>query len=244
MLTGKVPYDAESPVTVAIKHIQEPVVPPIQLNGNIPVSLNKLVLKAIEKDPNNRYQSAKEMLIDLTRIQKDISYDIFPINAQDDFTRIMTPLSINDEETDDMDTNKGLNRRTKKILILTLSAILVIVLGAVLGWAFSMKNNDSQQTPPVTTEKPSINVPNVIGKSEQDAKGIVEALGLKFEVTSSEPSDQPVGTIISTSPVADTKVEKNSEVRATRSIGLAVAKIPNLIDIDIASAKEIIVPTG
>ena len=71
MVTGKVPYDGESPVSVALKHVQEELVPPIKVNPNIPESLNKLILKAVEKEPYKRYQSAHDMIIDLNKVKQN-----------------------------------------------------------------------------------------------------------------------------------------------------------------------------
>ena len=69
MVTGKLPFEADSAVTIALKHIQEEPVPPKSLNSRIPDSLNTLILKAIEKDPNKRYQTAKEFINDLQKIK-------------------------------------------------------------------------------------------------------------------------------------------------------------------------------
>lgn len=71
MLTGKVPFEADSPVTIALKHLQEQVVPPKELNSKIPESLNKVVLKCMEKDANKRYQDVKELIADLEKIKEN-----------------------------------------------------------------------------------------------------------------------------------------------------------------------------
>ena len=71
MTTGRLPFDAESPVTVALKHIQEEPIPPKQINSKIPESLNNLILKAMSKDPNKRYQTARELINDLQKIKDD-----------------------------------------------------------------------------------------------------------------------------------------------------------------------------
>ena len=94
MVTGRVPYDAESPVSVALKHIQEPVVPPKEINDNIPENLNKLILKAIEKEPIKRYQTANEMLLDLQRIQNNSSYTIATNSMENEYTRVMAPVNV------------------------------------------------------------------------------------------------------------------------------------------------------
>ena len=66
MLTGKVPFDADTPFSVALKQVQEEPVDPITYNPEIPVSVNRIILKAMQKDPNLRYQNATEMLRDLS----------------------------------------------------------------------------------------------------------------------------------------------------------------------------------
>ncbi|MDS0524940.1 Stk1 family PASTA domain-containing Ser/Thr kinase [Clostridium sp. SHJSY1] len=71
MVTGRLPFEADSPVTIALKHIQEDVVPPKELNPALLDSLNKLILKAMEKDADKRYQTAKELISDLDRIKEN-----------------------------------------------------------------------------------------------------------------------------------------------------------------------------
>ena len=71
MVTGKVPFDADTPVSVALKHMQEKPVPPIVLNPAIPQSLNDLIMKSMEKEPSMRYNTATEMIQDLDRIIKN-----------------------------------------------------------------------------------------------------------------------------------------------------------------------------
>lgn len=244
MITGKVPYDAESPVSVALKHIQETVVPPKHIVPGIPEGLNRLILKAIEKEPIKRYQTAKEMLIDLIRIQKDLNYDIIPKNLDDDFTKVMDPVNVRnsdseEEELEDEETTGTVSPKTKKIIIFSLIAVMVIALGAVMGWVASMRGNNKppQGTTPSTQE---LKVPDIIGKNQEDAKRIVEQNNLKFVIGDTDNSDKPAGTILKTFPEVGTVVMPNSEVRVRISEGLAPAKVPSLVDIDIKIAQDII----
>ncbi len=73
MLTGSVPFDSDSTVTIALMHLQEKPTPPIDLVPEIPPALNDIVLKSLEKDPENRYQTAREMRSDLVRSLSDPS---------------------------------------------------------------------------------------------------------------------------------------------------------------------------
>ena len=71
MLTGRVPFDADTPVSVALKHMQEEPEEPIEINPHIPVAINKIIMKALQKDATLRYQSASEMLSDLKKSLKN-----------------------------------------------------------------------------------------------------------------------------------------------------------------------------
>ena len=86
MLTGKVPFEAESPVAVAIKQIESTVTPPSSLNPDIPLGLEDITLRAMQKDPSARYQSAAEMLRDIDRFKRDpsISFAYKYMTAEDE----------------------------------------------------------------------------------------------------------------------------------------------------------------
>ena len=71
MVTGKVPFDADTPVSVALKHMQEKPVEPIEVNKNVPIAVNKIIMRALQKDTTLRYQSATEMLVDLRKALKN-----------------------------------------------------------------------------------------------------------------------------------------------------------------------------
>ena len=72
------------------------------INGNVPENLNKLILKAIEKEPIKRYQTAKEMLLDLQRIQNNSAYTIATNNNENEYTRVMAPVNVADYEKEEV----------------------------------------------------------------------------------------------------------------------------------------------
>ena len=84
MLTGKVPFDADTPVSVALKQVQEEPVEPIKLNDKIPISVNRIILKAMQKEPELRYQSATEMLTDLRLALKRPDDDFVVLASRND----------------------------------------------------------------------------------------------------------------------------------------------------------------
>ena len=84
MLTGKVPFDADTPVSVALKQVQEDPIEPIKLNEDIPVSVNRIILKAMQKEPSLRYQNATEMLKDLRLALKRPNEDFVVLASKND----------------------------------------------------------------------------------------------------------------------------------------------------------------
>lgn len=239
MVTGKVPYDAESPVSVALKHLQEPVVPPVYLNSNVPEGLNNLILKAMEKEPIGRYQNIKDMLLDLQRIKNNTHYKVEFNNTEEEYTKVMTPVGDNKDEEDYEDEEDGNTKTNKKKLaaILIPLAVLVIAVGVFAGWYMSQK-------PSINPISSDTTVPKIIGLSEADAQSAVQANKLKFVEAGRQKSDKPAGTVIACSPDEGVSVKTNSDVRVFISSGPAETSIPNLVGIDITSATDMINNNG
>ncbi len=114
MLTGRVPFDSDTSVSVALKHMQEPPVPPMEINDNIPQAVNDIILKAMEKEPMARYQTATAMMRDLSRALKDPEGEfVEEENLDDGLTRRMGAI------TDDMlkqSTTANKKKKEKKVL--------------------------------------------------------------------------------------------------------------------------------
>ena len=258
MVTGVVPFNGDSPVTVAVKHIQEKAIPPKNINQNIPNSLNDLIMKAMEKDPVNRYQTAKEIIGDLEKIKKDPNVTISSKSAEDEdqFTRVMSPVVVpntetnnlepdedneddeyyeDDEDEDEEENNvqtkpqKAINKKKKKSPILIIIAtILVVALGITLGF-FGMKK--------FMEGGKDVKIPNVVGEKVEDAKSKLEGLGLKvLEVT--EESDQEKGIVLKVDPNVDSTVKTGSEVKLTVSGGEGKIKVPNFAEMNLDSVKK------
>ncbi len=109
MLTARVPFDADTPVSVALKQVQEEPVEPIEYNEQIPTSVNSIILKAMQKDPNCRYQNATEMLEDLSRSLKEPDGDFVEIRKSSGNSPTQKIPTIYD-----MDFDKKEERKAKK----------------------------------------------------------------------------------------------------------------------------------
>lgn len=230
MVTGRVPFDADSPVSVALKHIQEEVVPPKNINSAVPESLNKLILKAMEKEQIKRYQSAKEMIVDLDKIKNDPNAIIGTVPVtEDDFTRVMpsvNPANVaavknstsksNDdweEDEDDWDEeeddSKKKKNKTKLGIILALVAVLILA-GAAITTYFLTTNNKKAE---------DLKMPKVIGLKQDDAEKTLKDMGLEMLVAGEEKSTEPAGTVVKANKNEGDTVTKGETIRVYVSGG-------------------------
>jgi len=251
MVTGTLPFQADTAVTIALKHLQEEVVPPKNVNSKVPDSLNRLILKAMEKEPIRRYQTAKEMISDLQKIKDDPNAKIDTKEEDNDHTIIMSAVTqqiskpntnINDEDyeeddyydyDDDDDEKTGLINKSK-IIKIGIGVILVLLLAGLGVAAFKMAGNS------VATATKEVKVPDVVGKNVDDAKKQLEALNLVLVEADRENNDAAEGTIIKMNPDADTMVKEKTEVRVIVSSGPKGTKMPDLEDLDLDRAKVIL----
>lgn len=241
MLTGKVPYEADSPVAVALKHIQESAVPPIELNPTVSKSMNDLILKAMEKEPLKRYQSMSEMLQSMKSINLNKNVNIkMDEDDKNDFTRVMAPITeqqilesrLNnaqrdtpkidhenseyddeDEEYDDEnEVDEYEGNDVKRKRFIKGGAIAAAFLVVAILCTFMIKFLSSGGNK-------EIFVPTIIGLDKEEAKKKVEDVGLKFVIESEEESIKPKDTVLSSTPVEGEKVKKDTEVKVIISKG-------------------------
>lgn len=117
MLTGRVPFDADTPVSVALKQVQEEPVEAIKYNSSIPVSVNRIILKAMQKDPNLRYQNATEMLKDLSMALKKPNEDFVVLVSKSDDSptqKVPTLYELEMEKHNERKAPRANREETKK----------------------------------------------------------------------------------------------------------------------------------
>ncbi|WDU84074.1 Stk1 family PASTA domain-containing Ser/Thr kinase [Caloramator sp. Dgby_cultured_2] len=225
MLIGRPPYDAESPITIAIKHIQDEIEEPIKVDPNIPIAVNDIVVKMMQKDMTRRYQNAKEIIMDINRAINNPGISL--LNKGDDIekTRIISQESIEDE----LNKSKAKGKRNKKPLIISIVIILFLSITAlgyfVFNKYFVIKD---------------VKVPNVVGLSEEEARKIFESNKLIMEIEGTQSSDLPEGTVISTIPEEGTTVKENSVVKVIVSSGPKMVAVPDLKGLDLTYAETLL----
>ncbi|CAJ1608734.1 TPA: Stk1 family PASTA domain-containing Ser/Thr kinase [Clostridium perfringens] len=266
MVTGVVPFNGDSPVTVAVKHIQEKAIPPKNINQNIPNSLNDLIMKAMEKDPVNRYQTAKEIIGDLEKIKKDPNITISSKSAEDEeqFTRVMSPVVVpktetnnsepdeddeddddeyyEDDEDEDEEENNIQNKPQKTLNKNKKKSPILIIIATILVVALGITLGFLGMKKFMEGGK-DVKIPNVVGEKVEDAKSKLEGLGLKvLEVT--EESDQEKGIVLKVDPNVDSTVKTGSEVKLTVSGGEGQIKVPNFAEMNLDSVKRTLKSLG
>lgn len=259
MVTGRVPFEAESPVAVALKHIQEELVPPKNINSAIPDSLNLLIMKAMEKEPIKRYQSAKDFIIDLEKVKSNPNVELFKKPMEnEDFTRIMAPINISDLKSqnknqhkyDDLDEededeeqeddyhyedDDSIKRKTGNSKIANSKTGIIIGLVVILllgfgGLSAYLLTGSKQKPKEVVVPK------DLLGMKEEDAKVAIEKLGLRYTKVGTVNTDKyEEGTVADSDPKPGEKA--TTEVRVTISEGEEKVIVPNLINMDLEAAK-------
>ena len=193
MVTGRVPFDADTPVSVALKHMQEKPEEPIEVNPNVPVAVNKIIMKALQKDTTLRYQTATEMLDDLRKSLKNPDGDFVDDSEYDPTakTQVLHTEMYNNSRGSNEDKGKkdgkfkSFIKRHKK---------LSIFIGLVLLFALSLGGTILALN---ITNPPEVEVPNVVGLSREEAEQEIKNANLGFEAIEEYNKDVPEGYVIS-----------------------------------------------
>ncbi|GAA5124212.1 Stk1 family PASTA domain-containing Ser/Thr kinase [Pseudonocardia adelaidensis] len=247
LLTGEPPFTGDSPVAVAYQHVREEPRRPSELNPSISSALDAVVLKALSKNPLNRYQSAAEMRSDLVRVRNGQA-PMAPLVMSDDERTAMIAASpstgatrrINGRHTpppvDDYDDYYEPPRRsTAKVIGIVLAVVLALgVIGFVAYQIFS--------GPPTPQ---TVAVPAVSNMSENDARTQILAAGLRLgESRPQESTVEQKDQVVNTDPPAGTVVNENTVVSLIVGSGPANVNVPALKGMTVAEATAALEQAG
>ncbi|MCI8700288.1 MAG: Stk1 family PASTA domain-containing Ser/Thr kinase [Clostridia bacterium] len=227
MLTGKVPFDADTPVSIALKHMQEEPIPPIEKNSSIPLAVNNIIMKALQKDTQQRYETATEMLRDLNRALKEPEGNfVNNTNYEDSPTQ---RISVVGNETAKRGTTNKKQGKFKQFIqkhkVLVWITVLIILFALSLGGTMLYFN---------LTKPKEITIPNLIGKTSEEAEQILTQNGLKFEYNDEEYSTEyPEGQIMKQDPAYKenskaSTIKEGSTIKLTISKGTEVTTVPKV----------------
>jgi hypothetical protein len=232
-LTGELPYTADNPIAVSMKHVNEPLRPPVELNPRIPEGMNALVTKLLAKDPEDRYEDVDELADDLWRVNRGLEPVSAGLEAMNgpgtQRTTLASPTVMNEMHRPMPGPVPYRRRRRLPWLLIALAAILFTlgVLGSVqavfgpeamIGWFDVFQGQEQSPEQPAGPEK--VKVPEVVGLTTNVAEKRLTDAGLEVGKVSSFPSDSvAAGRVIEPGIVAGTPVEPGTDVNLTISSG-------------------------
>ncbi|MFI8297022.1 Stk1 family PASTA domain-containing Ser/Thr kinase [Streptomyces nigra] len=251
LLTVRPPFVGDSPVAVAYQHVREEAQAPSVFDPEITPEMDAIVLKALTKDPNYRYQSADEMRADIeacldgqpvaaTAAMGSVGYGGYPddqpttaLRQQDaGATSMLPPMNPDDGGFgyDDRVDRRRQKKSNTSTILLAVAAVLVLVGAILIGkWVFDGN----------TASNDSVAVPSLIGESRDSAKELLANVDLKLgEVKQDECENQPKGKICSQSPDSKEEVDKGSAIDVVVSTGAPKVTVPSVIGISLEDARE------
>ena len=248
LLTGQPPFTGESPVAVAYQHVRETAEPPSWRNPDIPLGLEAVVMKALEKHPDDRYQDAAEMADDLKRV---LAGQV-PLAAQatEAPTRLMSAAPLPPAYDDPYSTQRP-PRRTGQyadpgrpgrarpdrntIIIGVLSAVALLGLGLILLVKLLGPSGGTA----------SLTIPDVRGMDLAEARSALDDAGMaRIGEEFVADSEIAVGLAAGTTPPAGTAAVRGTEVTLLVSGGVADIAVPRVIEQTLENARSAIEGVG
>ena len=240
MLTGRVPFDADTQVSIALKHMQEKPVEPMKLNPSIPFAINKIIMKAMEKEPSLRYQNATEMLKDLSMALKDPEGGFVKSNAEKlQYTQRVPVLGEEPQVEVKKDGKKGKLAKyfeehptAKKVWITVIIAVLVILIP--LAGFFGVQALLKAGLPK------DVNLPNFVGQTLEEAKVTLGKTKLTLETEEVFDDEVEAGKIISQEPPYSegATVKENTTVKLKISKGSEMVEMIKVVGMTYEEAEQ------
>lgn len=225
LLVGRPPFIGDSPVSVAYQHVRETPVPPSTFDPEISPDIDAITLKALAKDPADRYQTAREMKADISRVLAGQQATAIVPRVTAPPTRVAPPppLAAEPEEGEEKGRRAGLT-------------VLLVVLGLVLlgAAAFGLYRLLSQPA-----EVAKVEVPTVLTYTEQQASDQITSRGLQVAVRTQNGPESTKDTVVAQDPVGGTQVDEGSVVTITVNEGPKLGTIPgNLVGDRVEDAEN------
>lgn len=223
MFTGKLPFTQGTPVNIALQHIQVDPIEPIELNNKLPIGINNLIIRCLQKNPALRYQNIKEIRNDLLAIQSNKKHFVSKYNVSDS-TIVMDPLNV------DYMAKKNKKNGLIKFIIILLISFMILVLFVFLFWFKGIVGLFSQ----------NVEVPSVVGMLGTQYQRELEYLGLKYELSGYVESDLEKNFVVDTYPKSGTLLKKGHTVKVILSEGIEQVKVPDLINRTLDEARVVL----
>lgn len=250
--TGKLPFDGQDAVSVAVKQVNELPAPPSTINPNIDPALEAIIMKAMEKDPDRRFKDASEMRHilndylagrpvnlgdDISGLKTQVMGGVAPVNG----TAVMNPVGGANGDAGRTTVNKAYaadandegKKKSKRNVVIGVVIALLAVIGIV---AAAMALGGNQEM---------VNVPDVSNKPIAEARSELQAAGFTIGTeTEVYNPDVEAGNVVSTDPAAGVQAAKGSSVNITISKGTEQVTVPDLRGMSADEAQRVLASYG
>ena len=232
MVTGRVPFDSDTPVSVALKHMQEEPIEPIKIKSELPQSVNDIIMKAMRKDANERYQSATEMIKDLELALKHPEEQFVsaaPIGGDFPTQKISLDYA---EKLQKQETRKKAGKLDKIKAYFEehpVVKVLAIILACILVFSIAMGGTYLALSLGKTKE---VQIPNLQGLTKEEAEQKAKELKIKVEVSEEKYHlEIPEGQIIEQDPKYQDnyKIKEGSTIKIVISKGQEIVEMPKVV---------------
>ena len=229
MLTGKVPFTGDTPVAIAMQHLQTAPIPPAEVNPSVSSALDFVVLHAMEKKPRRRYQTAEEMLRD---VRLAMEHPDTILAAREEAER------REKAERERERRSKSVRRRVRVMRAALVTVFSLLLVGAIIGTGYFAVQR-------VVDEKSSlVEVPALIGRMKEDAITLLISAGLEPAVTYDEYPLVKENLVADQSVAPGQKVEKGSFVTIPGSRSVYETNIPTVTGVPLSEAQDILTNAG
>lgn len=267
MVTGRVPFDGDTTVAVALQHLQEEMVVPSAYAPDLPISLEKIILKCTMKSPDRRYAAIEDLLLDLKKALVSPNEDFVTMGSAEDVekTRVISPeeqeqikegLAGDADEDDELmddedDEDEGpVNPKLDKAITIMgiaaaviIIAIVIYIVGSFFGlFKFGTKKNDTKDKDS-KTQAEQVEMISVVGMTEDEASSALKKAGVSYEIVYESSDDAEEGDVIRQS------VKEGEKIPSTEKVKITVCKegdleIPSVVGMDGDSAIQTLKDKG
>ncbi|WP_269192197.1 Stk1 family PASTA domain-containing Ser/Thr kinase [Blastococcus sp. VKM Ac-2987] len=233
LVTGAPPFTGDSPVSVAYQHVREDPRLPSSINPDVPPELDAILLKAMSKNPANRYQSAADMRNDLLRALAGQRVEATPVMGDAEKTAIIgAPVGGYASGYGDDDWDDDADRRRKRRIIAIVSVLAVLLLGGAIAAAVALNGGEDA---PVATQ---VAVPPFSGLDQAAAERALADAGLVLGGVETQASATvPEGQVVESDPRSGVQVEEGSAVSLVISGGPDTVLVPNVVGLTESQAR-------
>jgi serine/threonine-protein kinase len=241
MITGKVPFNGDTPIGVALKHVQEEIVPPAVASADIPREVNDIIMKCVMKRQSDRYQNVDELLGDLRAyIGTRTVPESMNMEETSEMTRVIPAVGTDMDSPKDKRLDR--NRKKKKersralVVVAAILAAFILATGIFAGYMNLRENISASE---------DILMPLLIGMTEEEAGVIAQEEGFQLNVVDSISSSEfEAGRIVSQNVDEGVRIRPGYPVSVTVSLGSDLVSVPLLVNRTLTEAEEILKEAG